>query len=132
MSEIDRLAGILVKRFHLFSAFGAKDGGQVVFVHDRFTRQIDEEETVFVAVAGIAMTVKPIVGCTFLRIRWQLFHGFAALRAEDGGQVVAVHHRFLSQFENEGPFVCMGAIFAVAVEFSRHDLRSFYESLKTV
>mgnify|MGYP003574519675 FL=1 len=120
-SEIDCLAWILVKWFHLFSAFGAKDGGHVVFVHDRFTRQIDEEKTVLVAVAGIAVAVKPIIAGTFLGIRWQLLHGFAAPRAEYGGQIVTVHHRFLSQFENEGPFVRMGAIFAVAVEFCRHD-----------
>ena len=65
-SEIDCLAWILVKWFHLFSAFGAKDGGHVVFVHDRFTRQIDEEKTVLVAVAGIAVAVKPIIAGTFL------------------------------------------------------------------
>jgi hypothetical protein len=112
---------MLVKRFHLFSAFGAKDGGHVVSVHDRFTRQVDEENTVFVAVAGIAVAVKPLIACTFLWVRWQWFHGLAAPGAEDGGQVVTVHHRLLGQFENEGPFVCMGANFAVAVKFRRHD-----------
>jgi hypothetical protein len=112
---------LLIKRFHLFSAFGAKDGGQVVIVHDCFTRQVDEEKTVFVAVTGIAVAVKPIVTITFLRVRWQWFHGFAAPRAEDGGQVVTVHHRFLGQFENEWPFVRMGANLAVAVKFGRHD-----------
>ena len=121
MSEIDCLAWFLVKRFHLFSAFGAKDGGHVVLVHDRLTRQVDEERAVFVAAAGIAMAVEAVATCTFLRIRWQWFHGSAAPRTENGGQVVAIHHRFLSQFENEWPFVRMGAIFAVAIEFSRHD-----------
>ncbi len=132
MSEIDCLAWFLVEWFHLLSAFGAKDGGHVVFVHDRFTRQVDEEKTVFVAVAGIAVAVKTIITFAFLQIRWQLFHGLAAPRAEDGGQVVTVHHRFLGQFENEWSFVRMGANLTVAVKFCRHDQHSFYRSLKTV
>ena len=93
--EIDCRAWLLGKWFHLFSAFGAKNGGHVVVVHDGFTWQVDEKKAIFVAVASIAVTVKSIVICIFLRIRWQWFHGLAAPRAEDGGQVVAVHHRFL-------------------------------------
>jgi hypothetical protein len=129
---VDCHAWLLVKRFHFFSAFGAKNGGDVVFVHNCFTRQVNEEHTVFVAVAGFTMTVEPIVARTFLRVRWQWLHGFAAPGAEDGGQVVAVHHRFLGQFENEGPLVRMGATLAVAVKFRRHDEHSLYGSMKTV
>jgi hypothetical protein len=121
LSEVNGRAGLLAERFHLFPASGAKDGGHVVFVHDRFTRQVDEKKTIFAVVAGIAVTIKPMVAGTFLRIRRQWFHGFAAPWAEDGGQIVTVHHRFLGQFENKGPFVCMSANFTVAVEFRRHD-----------
>ncbi|MCB2144864.1 MAG: hypothetical protein KQI81_00210 [Deltaproteobacteria bacterium] len=121
LSEVNGRTGFLAERFHLFPAFGAKDGGHVVFIHDRFTRQINEKKTIFVLVAGIPVTVKAMIAGTFLRIGWQWFHGLAAPGAEDGGQIVAVHHRFLGQFENEGPFVRMSADFTVAVEFRRHD-----------
>jgi hypothetical protein len=114
---VDCHAWLLVKRFHFFSAFGAKNGGDVVFVHNCFTGQVDEEHAAFVGAAGIIMAVKTIVAFTFLRGRRQWFHGPAAPWAEDGGQVVTVHHRLLGQFENEGPLVRVGATLTVAVKF---------------
>ena len=68
LSEVNGRAGFLVKRFHFFPAFGAIDGGHVVSVQNRFTRQIDEKKTIFVVAAGIAVTVKPMIAGTFLRI----------------------------------------------------------------
>jgi hypothetical protein len=68
LSEVNCRIGFLAKRFHLFSAFGAEDGGYIVFVHNRFTRQVDEKKTIIVLVACVAVTVKPIVTDTFLRI----------------------------------------------------------------
>ena len=105
------------ERFHLFIAFGAKDSGHVVCIHDRFARQIDVEDALAMDAAGFVVTIKPLAVFAFLLIRRQLFHGFAASGAEDGGQVVSVHHRLLGQFENRGPIARTGASFTVAVEF---------------
>jgi hypothetical protein len=106
----------LVKGLHLFSAFGAEDGGQIVVVHDCLLRQVDEKKAAFMIATGLVVTVESMMAGVLLGIRRQLFHGFAAPRAEDRRQVVAIHHHFRCQLENERAFVRMGAAFVVTIK----------------
>lgn len=59
--KVDRCAGLLIERFHLFPTFGAENGGQVIFIHNRFTGKIDEEKAILIAAAGIVVAVKPMM-----------------------------------------------------------------------
>jgi hypothetical protein len=118
--EVDHLACLVVEGLHRFPAFGAKDGGQVVVVHDRLTGQVDEKWSPIQAAAGFAVAVKTMVAGTLIGRGLQLPHGFAASGTKDGGQVVSVHYRFRGQFKDKGPLVRVDALFAVAIEFGRH------------
>jgi hypothetical protein len=96
-----------------------------VIVHDGFFREVDEKRIVSISAADFVVTIKAMGLDGVFRRRRQLFHGLAAPGTEDGGHIVAVHHGFLSEFENERPFIPMGAAFAVAVESGGHNTCSF-------
>jgi hypothetical protein len=115
-SLIDGPIDLLLQWTHLFAAFGAEDGGHIVIVHDGFFREVNEKRIVSISAAAFVVTIKAMGLGRVLGRRRQLFHGLAAPGTEDGGQIVAVHYGFLSEFENERPFVAMCTAFAVTVE----------------
>jgi hypothetical protein len=103
--------------FHLLAALGTKNGCDIVLVHNRFTRQINEEESVLITAASIVLTEKTIFGCIVLRIGREFFHLFTAFGTENGCQIISIHYRFLGKFQNKRALVAMDAGFAIAVEF---------------
>jgi hypothetical protein len=112
---------LLTQGTHFLSAFGAKDRGHVIFVHDGFAGQIDEKEVGALVTAGFIVAVESLTIRVFLGTQRQLFHGLTAPGAEDGSQIVPVHDRFLGQFKHERTLVRVGAAFTVAKKFGRHN-----------